>query len=124
VLERHGAWGVTVHSVWMGAVMLAVLGVATEGPYAAARLSAADLAAVAYLVVVTVVAFLLWYSTVAALGPGRVGLLTGIAPVSAALTGLATGSRLPGALMWAGIAVVLAGLAAGLWSRTPDERLG
>jgi drug/metabolite transporter (DMT)-like permease len=117
VLGRHGAWGVSVHSVWIGAVMLTVLGAICEGPAAAARLTAADLGAVAYLaVLVTVTAFILWYSTVAAIGPARVGLLTGIAPVSAALTGIATGSRAPTALMWAGIAIVVAGLAAGLWS--------
>jgi drug/metabolite transporter (DMT)-like permease len=119
VLGRHGAWGVSVHSVWIGAVMLTVLGVVTEGPAAAARLTPSDFAAVAYLaVLVTVVAFVLWYSTVAALGPARAGVLTGIAPVSAALTGMATGSRAPSLAMWAGIAVVMAGLAAGLWSRT------
>ena len=74
VLGRHGAWGVSVHSVWIGAVMLAVLGGVTEGPAAAARLTASDFAAVAYLaVLVTVVAFVLWYSTVAALGPARRG---------------------------------------------------
>ena len=118
VLGRHGAWGVSVHSVWIGAVMLTVLGVVTEGPAAAARLTPSDFAAVAYLaVLVTVVAFLLWYSTVAALGPARAGVLTGIAPVSAALTGMATGSRAPSLAMWAGIAVVMAGLAAGLWTR-------
>jgi len=117
VLARHGAWGVSVHSVWIGAVMLIVLGGVTEGPAAAARLTAADLAAVAYLaVLVTVVAFVLWYSTVAALGAARVGLLTGIAPVSAALTGMATGSSAPSPLIWAGIVVVMAGLAAGLCS--------
>jgi drug/metabolite transporter (DMT)-like permease len=114
LLERHGAWGVSVHSVWIGAVMLAVLGGVIEGPAAAARLTGPDLAAVAYLVLVTVAAFVLWYSAVSALGPGRAGLLTGIAPVSAALAGVATGSRAPTALMWAGIAVVMAGLAAGL----------
>lgn len=119
VLARHGAWGVSVHSVWLGALMFTVLGAATEGPAAVARLTPADLAAVAYLaVLVTVAAFLLWYSTVAALGPSRVGLLTGIAPISAALTGIATGGRAPTLLMWAGIAVVLAGLAAGLWARS------
>jgi drug/metabolite transporter (DMT)-like permease len=118
VLGRHGAWGVSVHSVWIGAVMLTVLGLVTEGPAAAARLTPSDFAAVAYLaVLVTVVAFVLWYSTVAALGPARAGVLTGIAPVSAALTGMATGSRGPSPAMWAGIAVVMAGLAAGLWSR-------
>src|SRR5258706_575427 len=62
VLGRHGAWGVSVHSVWIGAVMLTVLGVVTEGPTAAGRLTAAELAAVAYLaILVTVVAFVLWY---------------------------------------------------------------
>ncbi len=118
VLGRHGAWGVSVHSVWIGAVMLTVLGLVTEGPAAAARLTGPDLVAVAYLVLVTVVAFVLWYSTVAALGPARAGVLTGIAPVSAALAGVATGSRAPSLAMWAGIAVVMvAYLAAGLWSR-------
>lgn len=118
VLPRHGAWGVSVHSVWLGAVLLAGLGLGTEGPGAVARLTAADWAAIGYLaVLVTAVAFVLWYSTVTALGAGRVGLLTGIAPVSAALVGLATGSRAPGPLVWAGILVVMAGLAIGLRSR-------
>lgn len=121
VLERHGAWGVSVHSVWIGAILFGGLGVGTEGPTAAARLTGPDLLAVGYLVVVTVAAFVLWYSAVSALGPGRVGLLTGIAPVSAALTGVATGSRAPTALMWAGIAVVMAGLAVGLREDRPPE---
>jgi drug/metabolite transporter (DMT)-like permease len=123
VLGRHGAWGVSLHSVWLGAVMFTILAGVTEGPAAAARLSAADLGAIAYLaMLVTVAAFVLWYSTVAALGPGRVGLLTGIAPVAAALTGMATGSRAPTPLMWAGIGVVLAGLAAGLLSHQTGPR--
>jgi drug/metabolite transporter (DMT)-like permease len=118
VLGRHGAWGVSVHSVWLGAVMFSVLTLVTEGPAAVTRLSTADLGAIAYLaVLVTVAAFVLWYGAVAALGPGRVGLLTGIAPVAAALTGMATGSRAPSPLMWAGIGVVLAGLGYGLSSR-------
>jgi drug/metabolite transporter (DMT)-like permease len=117
VLSRHTAWGVSVHSVWMGTAMLLVLGIATEGPEAAARLDAVDWAAVAYLaVMVTAVAFILWYSTVTTLGAGTVGLLTGIAPVSAALTGVLTGGRPPGPLVWAGMLVVVGGLAAGLIS--------
>ena len=78
--------------MWLGAAMFTVLALLGEGPGAVRRLSTADLGAIAYLAVaVTVVAFVLWYSTVAALGPGRVGLLTGIAPVSAALTGIVGG---------------------------------
>jgi drug/metabolite transporter (DMT)-like permease len=117
VLPRHGAWGVSVHSVWMGAAMLAALGLAAEGTGAVAQLTAADWAALAYLaIMVTAVAFLLWYSAVASLGSGRVGLLTGVAPVSAALTGILTGSRPPGPIVWIGILVVIAGLAGGLGS--------
>lgn len=40
VLTRHGPWGVSVHSVWIGAVMFGVLGSIWEGPQAAGRLSA------------------------------------------------------------------------------------
>lgn len=118
VLGRHGAWGVSLHSVWIGAVMLALLGLAGEGPQAAGRLSGAEWAAMAYLaIMVTAVAFLLWYSTVAALGAGAVGLLTGAAPISAAFTGIATGGRVPGPPVWIGVLVVISGLAVGLVRR-------
>jgi drug/metabolite transporter (DMT)-like permease len=118
VLPRHTAWGVSVHSVWIGTAMFAVLGLVAEGPLAVRRLDGADWAAIGYLaVMVTAVAFLLWYSTVASLGAGTVGLLTGVAPVSAALTGIVTGSRAPGPIVWAGMLVVVCGLAAGLVSK-------
>ena len=65
-------------------------------------------------VMVTAVAFILWYSTVAALGPGRAGLLTGVAPISAALTGIPAGFQAPELLVSLGILVVICGLAAGL----------
>lgn len=118
VLPRHGAWGVSVHSVWLGAAMLALLGIVTDGPAAVTRLTAADWAAMGYLaVMVTAVAFILWYSAVAALGAGRAGLLTGIAPVAAAVTGIIGGSQAPRPLVWLGMLVVVCGLAAGLWAR-------
>ncbi|WP_371619143.1 DMT family transporter [Streptomyces sp. NBC_00454] len=115
VLRRHGAWGVSLHAVWMGAVMLAVLTVCVEGPGELVSVTPRQWAAVGYLaVMVTAVAFLLWYRTVAAVGSGRAGLLTGIAPLAAAGAGAATGSGVPGTAVWLGLAVVIAGLAAGL----------
>lgn len=118
VLPRHGAWSVSVHAVWIGAVMFEVCGVATEGVGALGSLTAAEWEAIAYLAaMVTSVAFILWYSTVAALGAGRVGLLTGVAPVAAALVGMLTGSRAPTAAVWVGIVVVMVGLALGLSER-------
>ncbi|WLW57196.1 DMT family transporter [Streptomyces sp. YU58] len=118
VLRRHGPWGVSVHAAWLGGVMLAVLGVTLEGPSAARELTGGQWAAAGYLtVMVTAVAFVLWYSTVRSVGAGRAGLLTGIAPLAAAVVGAAAGAGVPGPSVWLGIAVVIVGLVAGLRTR-------
>jgi len=114
VLGRHGPWGVSVHATWLATAMFAVLAVAREGPAAVTRLSRPDWLAVGYLAVaVTAVAFVLWYSSVRRLGASRAGLLTGIAPVAAAATGVLLRGAAPRPLVWVGIAVVAAGLAFG-----------
>jgi len=113
-LRRHGPWGVSVHTTWLATVLFALLGVVHEGPAAAARLTGSDWLAVAYLAVaVTAAAFVLWYSSVSRLGASRAGLLTGIAPVAAAATGVLLGGPAPRPLVWAGIAVVVCGLTLG-----------
>jgi drug/metabolite transporter (DMT)-like permease len=115
VLGRHGPWGVSVHSTWLAAAVFAVLGLVREGPGAALRLDGADWLAIGYLAVaVTAVAFVLWYSCVGLLGASRAGLLTGVAPAAAAVTGVLLGGPAPRPLVWAGMAVVGAGLAVGL----------
>ena len=119
LLPRHGAWGVSVHATWLAAVLFAVAGLATEGPAAIAALSVENWLAIGYLAVgVTAVAFVLWYGCVVRLGAGRAGLLTGVAPIAAAVIGMALGGGAPGPLVWLGIAVVAAGLLVGLKSRT------
>ncbi|WP_371675320.1 DMT family transporter [Streptomyces sp. NBC_01276] len=133
VLGRHGAWGVSVHAVWLGAVMLAGLAVFAGGPASGpasgptaftaglGALTAGQWAAVGYLaVLVTAVAFLLWYRTVAAVGSGRAGLLAGVAPLAAAGAGMLGGGGTPGPAVWLGLVVVIAGLALGL--RRGDAR--
>jgi drug/metabolite transporter (DMT)-like permease len=119
VLGRHGPLGVSVHATWMGAVIFAVLGLVVEGPAAITELRADDLLAGAYLaVLVTAVAFLLWYTCVARIGTGPAGLLAGVTPIAAAVTGVALGGPVPAPLVWAGTATVAAGLALGLSART------
>jgi len=115
VLSRHGPWGVSVHTTWIAAVVFTVIGLVHEGPGAAARLGTRDWLAVVYLAVaVTAVAFVMWYSSVGRLGASRAGLLTGVAPVAAAAAGVLLGAPAPRPLVWAGIAVVAAGLTLGL----------
>ncbi len=115
VLPRLSPWGVSVHAVWIAAVMLLVGGVVAEGPTAALRIEPRVAATLLWLaVVVTAAAFVLWYGAVASLGSGRAALLCGVAPVSAALVGAVTTGHVPGPFVWVGIGVVLAGLALGL----------
>ncbi|GGN05200.1 drug/metabolite transporter (DMT)-like permease [Actinoplanes campanulatus] len=118
VLGRHGPLGVSVHATWLGAAVFAAIGLTVEGPGAVTRLHLDDVLAGAYLaVLVTAVAFLLWYTCVAGIGSGPAGLLTGVAPVAAAATGMALGAPSPAPLVWLGIATVAAGLALGLSHR-------
>ena len=120
VLGRHGPWGVSVHATWLATVMFAGLGLVHEGPAAVTKLTRADWFAVGYLAVaVTAAAFVLWYSSVRRLGASRAGLLTGIAPVAAAVSGVLLGGPAPRPLVWAGIAVVAAGLAFGFRKGAP-----
>ncbi|MFG2306476.1 EamA family transporter [Actinacidiphila glaucinigra] len=115
VLRRHSPWGVSVHAMWMAAALLAVLAVASEGPSAVAELSGIEWAAIGYLaLMVTAVAFVLWYSTVRAVGSGRAGLLSGIAPLAAAAVGSIFGSGMPSPSVWLGITVLILGLVLGL----------
>ena len=115
VLGRHGPWGVSVHATWLAAVIFAAIGLAHEGPAAAVRLGHQDWLAIVYLgVAVTAAAFVMWYSSVGQLGASRAGLLAGVAPVAAAATGVLLGGPAPRPQVWAGIAVVAAGLALGL----------
>jgi drug/metabolite transporter (DMT)-like permease len=115
VLGRHGPWGVSVHTTWLAAVIFVGIGMIREGPTAVSRLTTHDLLAVTYLAVaVTATAFVLWYSSVRRLGAAVAGLLTGIAPVAAAATGVVLGGPVPDPFVWLGIAVVAAGLVLGL----------
>lgn len=118
VLGRHTPWGVSVHATWLGGVLLAVLGMMREGPSAVRGLTGVQWAAVGFLtLLVTAVAFVLWYSTVRSVGAGRAGLLTGIAPLAAAVVGAVSGTGVPGPSVWLGIAVVITGLVVGLRPR-------
>ena len=120
LLARHGPLGVSVHATWLAAAVFGAAGLVVDGPSAVSELRAGDLVALAYLAVaVTAVAFVCWYTCVSRLGSARAGLLTGIAPIAAALGGVALGGTAPGVWVWAGIGAVAAGLALGMWPAAP-----
>ncbi|WP_344099032.1 DMT family transporter [Myceligenerans crystallogenes] len=118
VLARLGALGVSVHAIWMAAAGLGVLGLVTEGPGAILTLGPGELLAIGYIaVVVTVIGFLSWYTAVGRLGAGRAGLFTGVVPLVATAGGVLLGGPPPGPVVWAGVAVVVAGVVVGLRPR-------
>jgi drug/metabolite transporter (DMT)-like permease len=124
VLRRHGPWGVSVHTCWIATAQLAVLAAATEGTAAATTLRAPHVAAIAYLaVVLTAIAFVLWYSAVGRLGTALAGLLTGVAPVAAAAVGVLLGAPVPGPAVWAGTALVITGLLIGVAPRPARKKV-
>ncbi len=115
VLRRHGPWGVSVHATWIATVAFAAVGVVKERPVAVTQLRGSEWLAVGYLAVgVTAVAFVLWYTCVRSLGASRAGLLTGVVPIAAAAVGVVLGGPMPTLVVWAGIAVVAAGLIIGM----------
>ncbi len=122
-VDALGQVGVSVHATWLAAVIFAAIGLVREGPAAAVRLGHQDWLAIAYLgVAVTAAAFVMWYSSVGRLGASRAGLLAGVAPVAAAVTGVLLGGPAPRPQVWAGIAVVGVGLALGLRGRGKPGR--
>jgi len=122
VLDRLGPWAVSLHSVWIATVVLTVLGLAVEGPAAITQLDGGDLLAALHLaVVVTALAFVLWYTAVDRIGAGRAGLFTGIVPVAAAAGGVLLGAPVPGAAVWLGTGVVALGLAIGFARPAPQR---
>lgn len=118
LLPTLGALRVSAYACVLAVPQLAVLGLVrqrvTGQPFLAVP-DAAELAALAYLaVVVTAVAFLLWYSGLAVIGPARAGLFAGLLPVTALATSVVLGFEALDARSLVGTLVVGAGLVLGL----------
>ncbi|WP_433434412.1 DMT family transporter [Nonomuraea sp. CA-141351] len=126
LLPKLGAIRVSAYSTALAVPLLAVAGLADEGTAGMFRPpTAAEVLGFAYLaVVVTVVAFFLWYSSLPKLGPGRAGLFAGLIPVGAIVTGTVLGVATPSAYDLLGAGLVIAGILVGLTaerSRTVSE---
>ncbi|WP_433477181.1 DMT family transporter [Spirillospora sp. CA-142024] len=118
LLPRLGPLRVSAYSAALAAPMLVAVGLVADGTALLRVPTAAELAGFAYLsVVVTTIAFLLWYDAIGRLGADRAGLFAGLIPVSAVITTVALGLGRPGAADLAGAALVAAGVVLGLRTR-------
>ncbi|GAA3577765.1 DMT family transporter [Nonomuraea rosea] len=115
LLPRLGPIRVSAYSTTLAVPMLAAIGFADEGTGMLRVPTVPEALGFAYLaVVVTVVAFFLWYSSLPKLGPGRAGLFAGLIPVAAIVTGLVLGVATPSAYDLLGAGLVIAGILVGL----------
>lgn len=113
VLPRLGALGVSLWTCGLGTAMFAAWAIAD---HATPRLpDRPEAVALGWLTVaVTVTAFICWYGAVRRIGADRAGLLCGVVPISAALTGWAFGSRGLSPAQLVGALVVAVGVTIGM----------
>ncbi|MFI7421891.1 DMT family transporter [Nonomuraea sp. NPDC049684] len=122
LLPKLGAIRVSAYSTALAVPMLAVVGLVQEGSAMFRTPTAAEALGFAYLaVVVTVVAFFLWYTSLPRLGPGTAGLFAGLIPVGAIVTGLVLGIATPSVYDLAGAGLVIVGILVGLTARRSPE---
>ncbi|MEU1724042.1 DMT family transporter [Actinomadura sp. ATCC 39365] len=122
LLPKLGAIRVSAYSTALAVPMLAVVGLVQEGAAMFRTPTAAETLGFVYLaVVVTVMAFFLWYTSLPRLGPGTAGLFAGLIPVGAIVTGLVLGIATPGVYDLAGAGLVIVGILVGLTARRSPE---
>ncbi|MEU8197016.1 DMT family transporter [Microbispora amethystogenes] len=112
---RLSAW-----SAVLAVPLLLAAGLALDGRNVLRTPTPAEAAGLAYLaLVVTTVAFFLWYRSLPRLGPDRAGLFAGMVPVGAITTAALLGISVPTPADLAGAALVVSGIALGLRSPRP-----
>jgi drug/metabolite transporter (DMT)-like permease len=115
VLGRLGAIRVSAYSAALAVPQLIVVGLVVDGPDLVRAPTAAEALALGYLaVVITVFAFLCWYTSLPRLGADKAGLFSGFLPVGAVLSTVVLGTGHPRLADLVGACVVMGGLAIGL----------
>ncbi|GIH28920.1 hypothetical protein Aph01nite_72300 [Acrocarpospora phusangensis] len=115
LLPKLGAVRVSAYSAALAVPALLVLGAAVDGAGILRAPTLAEALGLGYLaLVVTTVAFFLWYSALPRLGPEKAGLFAGMIPVGAIGTGVVLGLGVPSVADLAGAGLVIAGILIGL----------
>jgi drug/metabolite transporter (DMT)-like permease len=123
LLPRLGPLRVSAYSAALAAPMLLLVGLAADGRGVLRVPTGAELAGFGYLaVVVTTVAFFLWYDALGRLGSDRAGLFAGLIPISAVITTVVLGLGAPAPADLAGAVLVGAGVVLGLRRPAPEGR--
>ncbi|MQA85382.1 MAG: EamA family transporter [Streptosporangiales bacterium] len=115
LLPRLGPLRVSAYAAALAVPLLFAAGIVVDGRGVLRLPSPAEFGALAYqAVVVTAVAFVLWYGSIPRLGADRAGLFAGLVPISAAACSLLLGTGRPTVADLLGAVLVGTGVAAGM----------
>ncbi|RJL33627.1 DMT family transporter [Bailinhaonella thermotolerans] len=115
LLPKLGALRVSAYASALAVPMLLVIGYAVDGTGVLRPMTGTEALSFAYLsLIVSVGAFLLWYSALPRLGADRAGLFAGVIPIGAIVASPLLGLGLPSVPELAGAALVTAGVLLGL----------
>ncbi|MFC0862016.1 DMT family transporter [Sphaerimonospora cavernae] len=115
LLPKLGPVRVSAYSVALAVPFLLVIGLVVDGPGILRVPTPAEALGLGYLaMIVTTVAFFLWYTALPGLGADRAGLFAGMIPIGAIITAAVLGLGLPSAADVAGAAIVIGGILLGL----------
>ncbi|GAB2925230.1 DMT family transporter [Micromonospora polyrhachis] len=118
VLPRLGAVRVAAYSCALAVPLLLVTAVATGEPARWRLPTQVEAITLGYLAaLMTVVAFLAWFTGLRRLGVERAGILVGLMPLATLITAAIQAGQLPDLGQSLGVLVVAAGLAVGLTAR-------
>lgn len=115
LLPKLGAVRVSAYSAAVAVPLLAVAGLFLDGTAMLRVPTFSEALGLGYQsVIVTTVAFFLWYDVLPRIGTGTAGLFAGLIPVSAIATGVVLGLGAPSEPELLGAVLVVAGIAIGL----------
>ncbi|WP_394823014.1 DMT family transporter [Pendulispora albinea] len=123
LLPKLGPFRLSAYLCVVAIPMFLALGLIVDGSNVVRVPTRIELASLIYLtVVLSALAFLLWYSGLSRLGAERAGLFTGIVPIVAAATSALLGTGRPGVVELVGAVLVGAGVVAGLRAKPRASR--
>lgn len=123
LLPKLGAIRLSAYSTALAVPMLFGVGLFADGADLLRAPTTAEALGYAYqAIVVTVIAFFLWYTALPKLGAGTAGLFAGLIPVGAIVTGLVLGLAVPTGPDLVGAGLVVAGITVGLTARRSRGR--
>jgi drug/metabolite transporter (DMT)-like permease len=125
LLPKLGAVRVSAYSAALAVPLLVIAGLLADGTAMIRVPTAPEIAGLGYQsLIVTAVAFFLWYDALPRLGPGTAGLFAGLIPVGAIVTGAILGLGAPSVPDLLGAALVVTGIVIGLRAGAPAAGAG